>query len=179
MTRRRFNSEMTRRALSNTPSRIARRLDKGAIDRWRRKRDTLLIFLQANKLRDTRGHQRERRYQHPEPPALPDSRQHNRNNQKRDADEKLFESVLKREFPATPRPVHSNIVDYGWLRLRELTRQCLRHEADIRSTRPAKTRTIEVLGSAPGTEHLFSAFHVQCSLASGLVKQHTCRYRDI
>lgn len=117
------------------------------------------MFLQANKLREPGSHKHERRYQHPEPPALPDaSRQHNRNDDKRDAHEKILERLLECELPAALRPAKPVTFSCGWLL--ELTRQGLWHEADIRSAGATKTSAVEVLGSALRTEHLFFAFHV-------------------
>jgi hypothetical protein len=117
------------------------------------------VFLQPYELRHAVRHQHERRYQHPEPPALPDaSRQHNRDDDKRNAQEDVFERLFEREFAAASRPAEPVNFIYGWLL--ELTRQRLWHEADICSATATKTRAVEILGSAPGTEHLFSAFHV-------------------
>jgi len=118
------------------------------------------MFLQPNKLREPGRHEHERRYQHPEPPTGPDgSRQHNRDDHKRNTHKKVFEGVFERQFPAAPRTADPVNITYGRRRL-ELTRQRLWHQADIRSTGATKTRAVEVLGSALGTEHLFSAFHV-------------------
>jgi hypothetical protein len=117
------------------------------------------VFLQPYELRDAIRHQHERRYQHPEPPALPDaSRQHKRDDDKCNAHENVFERLFEREFPAASRPAEPVNVIYGWLL--ELTRQRLWHEADIRSATATKTRAFEVLGSAFRTEHLFFAFRI-------------------
>ena len=117
------------------------------------------MFLQPNKLRQPGSHKHERRYQHPEPPALPDaSRQHDRDDDKRNAQEKFFERLFEREFPAAPCP--ASLLNFDRRRLLELTRQSLWHEADICSAGATKTRAVEVLGSAVRTEHLFFAFHV-------------------
>ena len=93
------------------------------------------------------------------------------------AHEDVFERLFEREFPATPRPAAFLNFRNRWLH--ELTRQSLRHEADIRSATATKTRAVEILGSALRTEHLFFAFQIECSLASRLVQQHACRNRDI
>src|SRR4051794_27886900 len=124
------------------------------------------MFLQPEELPDPVSHKDKRRYQHPKPPAIPDGpRQHNRDDDKRNAHEEAFERLFDRQLPTTPRP--ADPVNFsGWLWLHELTRESLRHQADIRSATATKTRAIEVLGSALRTEHLFSAFHVECSLAS-------------
>src|SRR5262245_32292465 len=107
------------------------------------------MFLQSNELREPGEQKRERRYQHPKPPAVPDaSRQHNRDDDKRSAHSKFFERLFERELSATPCSADSVIFSYRWLLLYELTRESLRHQADIRSATATKTRAVKILGSA-------------------------------
>jgi len=66
------------------------------------------MFLQPDVLPDPGPHKYERRYQHPKPPAVPDrSRQHNRDDDKRNPHEEVFERLFDCQFPATPRPARS------------------------------------------------------------------------
>lgn len=163
VTRGRFNSEMPRRAFSNTANRVFqffprwRRSDNGSIHRRRREARTLLMIFQPNKLRDCLPHQGESGYQHPEPPDLPNgSRQQNRDNDEGNAEEKVLDRLFEREFPATSRSIRSTIFSHRGLR--ELTCQGLRHKTDIRPARATKMRAVKILGGALRTEHYFPPF---------------------
>jgi len=65
------------------------------------------MFLQPHVLPDPGPHKYKRRYQHPKPPAIPDGpRQHNRDDDKRNAHEEAFDRLLDRQLPATLRPAN-------------------------------------------------------------------------
>src|ERR1043166_7843501 len=91
-----------------------------------------------------------------------------RHTQKRCSDDDVFERSIQRcffAFPSLPATATA-FINLGGLRLDHLPRQCLWHQADIRSAPATKTRAIEVLRGALWTEHLFSAFHLEQTLAS-------------
>src|SRR5688572_29705634 len=126
MTRGCFNSKMAGRAFSNTRHRRSQiigsawqRLFRPARHQRLHSRSTghqtPLSFFDTNVLRDTRAQQRKRRYQHPEPPPRSNrSRKRNRDDEKRDADEYVFEGHVERQFSFPSAIALSRTIGAGW-----------------------------------------------------------------
>ena len=166
MARGRLHSQMAGRTFSYTRNRRSQFVCSSRQRRWRLlcqsglapwlvdHSATFTIF-NANQLRQAAAHQRERWYQHPEPPTGADcSRQRNSDNQKRNAHEDVFERRIERRLPLTlatsPAVAVRNVFDRG---LDHLARQRLRNETNIRATAATKTGAIEILSCTVWTKH--------------------------
>jgi hypothetical protein len=180
MSGRRFNSKMTCGPFSYTwwHVRSVRRFRECFRNRRRLHLGLLLFFLDANELRETSARHNERWYQQPKPPAVahPGSRKDYRDDQKRDAHENVLERMLEGDLFVPLAPERGTFG--ALLRLRELARQRLWHQADVCSARATKTRAVEILCCALRTKHLFPA-SLQPSLALHFVKQHSGSDRNI
>ena len=173
----RLDAEMSCGAFCNARNRSSELLGcswlrlKCVVHRRRSQRWPFLSLSQTNVLRDSGSHHRERRQQHPKPPALANSsREHYGDDQKRDAQKDVIERLIEGRLSSSPAPsTPSALLDlFNW-GLSNLPRQCLRYQTDIRPAPATKACTIDIVCGAFRTEHLYFSpltFSVRWRLAS-------------
>lgn len=114
----------------------------------------LLLFLCSDVLSNATAHHRERRNQHPKPPAATHrrKRKRDRDKEKSDAHKRTSERVVHARLFPSPAATPAKIVVFA-LGQRQLPRKCIRHQTDIRATGAAIACAVQVLGCTFRTKH--------------------------